>query len=302
MKVATGKQQAEKPPETPPPGRKPSAVKTLAWTIQTKEKSLAAVATRYLSADRLVKLAQVAVARTPKLAECSALSVVDSLMTCARLGLEPNEPGGVWLVPYKLKSGMVCQAIVDYRGLLDVARRSGEIAAVHADVRCQQDEWEYAIDTTAPVLVRLKHSPAEGERGEPLGAYAVARLRQGECQAVYLSAEQIGAFRARSRGSDSDTSPWHTDEGSMWKKSACRRLVNLLPRTPELQALREQLTREDQIEAERTVIALPEAAKQIDLSGGEEGTQAEPELIGAAVPADGGLSADEIFGRASNEG
>jgi len=282
----------KKPDENAKTERRPSAVKTLAWTIESKQKSLALVATRYLPADRLVKLAQAAITRTPKLAECTALSVVDSLMTCARLGLEPNEAGGVWLIPYKnKKSGtLTCQTIVDYRGLLDVARRSGEIAAIHAAVRYQNDDWEYAIDTTSPVLVRLRHTPAEGERGEAIGAYAVARLRHGECQATYLSADQIGAFRAKSARAEYEDSPWNTDEASMWIKTACRRLVNLLPRSPELQALREQLTREDQIEAERPVLALPEQAKQVDLSDEAGGSQPEP---GDETQA-GELSADEI--------
>lgn len=258
---------------------KKSPVQVLAFTIAQKQSSFASIQTRYLPAERLVKLAQVMVAKTPKLAECSTLSVIDSLMTCARLGLEPNEPGGVWFVPYKVQNRMVCQSIVDYRGLLDVARRSGEIAAVHADLRYDNDAWEFAIDSTAPVLVKLRHVPAEGERGNVLGAYGVAKLRNGECHAVYLTAKQIEGFRSRSRGADSEYSPWTKDWDAMAKKTACRRLVNLLPMTPEVQALREVLAREDAAPPQ-PLIVLP--------SPGAEVAEAE-------------LSADEIFDKDRQE-
>ncbi len=276
-------------PQTPTPTpetalAKKTPVQVLSFTIQQKLASFAAIQTRYLTAERLVKLAQVMVARTPKLAECSTLSVIDALMTCARLGLEPSEPGGVWLVPYKIKDRMVCQSIVDYRGLLDVARRSGDIVAAHADLRCEADNWEFAIDTTAPVLVKLRHVPAEGERGAVIGAYAIAKLRNGECHAVYLTVEQIEKFRARSRGAESEYSPWVRDWDAMAKKTACRRVVNLLPRTPETQALREVLTREDTAPegAPLPIIDLPAAGQEISLESDE--------------PKPAQLSAAEIFG------
>lgn len=242
-------QQQQKPTEAKLAKRSP--VQTLAFAIAQKQASFAAVATKYLTAERLVKLAQIAIAKTPALAECSVLSVVNALTVCSRLGLEPNEPGGVWLVPFREKDqkAKVCTPIVDYRGLIDVARRSGEIAAVHADLRCEADGWEYWIDTLSPVLVHLRHVPAEGdpgkERGRILGAYMIARLTNGQCQAVYLPTAKIEEYRGRSRAGRSDYSPWTTDWNAMAIKTACRRGVNFLPRSPELQALREALSDED---------------------------------------------------------
>ena len=276
---------AEATPELTTAIVKKSPVQVLAFTIAQKQSSFASIQTRYLPAERLVKLAQVMVAKTPKLAECSMLSVIDSLMTCARLGLEPSEPGGVWLVPYKVSGRMICQSIIDYRGLLDVARRSGEIAAVHADLRYAADAWEFAIDTASPVLVKLRHVPSEGERGNVLGAYAIAKLKNGECHAIYLTKEQIEGFRKRSRGADSEYSPWVKDWDAMAKKTACRRLVNLLPRTPEVQVLREVLAREDAAPegSPQPLVVLPEPSQEVVAS--------EPE---PPKPADE-LSAADIF-------
>jgi recombination protein RecT len=225
---------------------KKSALQTLGLAIQTKAASFHQVSTKYLPADRLVKLAQLTISRTPLLAQCSTVSVIESLMVCARLGLEPNEAGGVWLVPFKTKERYVCTPIVDYRGALDVARRNTSIHAVHADIRYEADQWTFAIDTTSPTLLRLTHVPAEGERGNVLGAYFVAKLAHHECQAVYLTLEQIEKSRAASKGADSDYSPWKRDWEAMAKKTAIKRGVNLLPRTPDVQMLREALAQEDQ--------------------------------------------------------
>lgn len=253
-------------PVSSPRTKTTSPVKTLSLAIEQRRASFASVQTRYLPADRLVKLGQVVATRVPRLAECSLASVLDALMTCARLGLEPHEPGGVWLVPYRIRDRYVCQAIVDYRGLIDVARRSGEIAAIHADERRAADGWEYAVDTTAPTLIRLRHVPAEGDRGPLVGAYAIAKLRNGECQAVYLTADDLAAIRARSPSAQAEGSPWVTDPAAMHKKSALRRLVNLLPRTPDLQVLREELVKEEVREMKPGTpepLVLPEPAQEL---------------------------------------
>ena len=238
------------PQPTAVPKKPAGPVQTLALAIATRQSSFAQVATKYLPADRLVKLAQLVISRNPKLAECSTLSVLDALMTCARLGLEPNEPGGVWMVPYRVKGKMICQAITDYRGMLDLARRSREIAAVHSAVRFEADLWDFGIDTGAPTLVKLRHTPAEGDRGEPIGAYFVARLTNGQCQAVYLTREKIETAKSRSMGADSEFSPWQRDPEAMWCKTAVRRGINLLPRTADMQELREAMAREDRQEIE----------------------------------------------------
>ncbi len=239
---------------------RPALAKQLSALIAEKQPSFAQVATKYLTAERLVKLGQLAIARQPDLAKCTVASVLDCLMDCSRLGLEPHQPGGVWLVPFRTDGALVCTKIIDYRGMVDVARRSGELAALHAGLRCERDFWEYWIDASAPSLIHLVHRPAEGDvdgglsgeadpesaegRGRIVGAYAVAKLRNGQCHAEYLTLGQINQYRARSRAAKSEKSPWNTDTNAMRVKTVVRRLVNLLPKTPQVQLLREQLATE----------------------------------------------------------
>lgn len=227
------------------PGQQESKnpIMRLSKAIADRRDSFAAVATKYLDADRLIKLAHACLTKTPALADCTLVSILDSLIVCARLGLEPNERGGVWLVPY----GAVCTPIIDYRGALDVCRRSGAIAAVHCDIRCEKDHWKYMVDTNSPNMVTLEHAPADGDRGKFLGAFFVMKLTSGQCQATYLSEEEINRFRDRSKAfkSKKGISPWHSDYNAMAKKTVVHRGVNLAPRTPDVQILREELGREE---------------------------------------------------------
>lgn len=229
--------------------QKPPA-KTLEDIIKDKAPSFADVATKYMSPERLVKLAQVMVSRTPDLRKCNPLSVVAELITCSRLGLEPGVEGGRWLLPFRQGKGEDARyevvGVTDYRGLIDIARRSGEVIAIHADLRRTNDLWEFWIDAGGPTLVHLLHRRAEGERGDILGAYAVVKLRTREVQAVSLTLDEINATKARSKSAKSDYSPWNTDWASMACKTAIRRLYNLLPKTPEITAVREVLAEEDE--------------------------------------------------------
>lgn len=228
----------------------PAAQKPLEVVIAEKASSFAEVATKYLSAERLVKLAQVMPTKMPDLRRVPPLEVVAALIDCARLGLEPNVEGGRWLLPFKRNTDSGTRweivAVTDYRGLIDVARRSGEVLSIHADVRRENDPWEFWIGSDGPTLVHLRHQRApDGERGEVLGAYAIVRLRNGEVQAEYVPLDKINDAKARSRGADSKFSPWQRDFEAMAKKTAIRRLYNLLPKTPEIQTAREVLADEE---------------------------------------------------------
>lgn len=243
------------PAEKPQSSKRPNPQMRLSDTILSRRDAFAAVATKYLPAERLVKLAQLAVSKNPDLVECTTLSVLECLMMCARLGLEPGEPGGIWLVKFKT----ICTAIIDYRGMIDVARRSGEVVAVAADIRKANDVFHWEIDTTAATMLSIKHKHADGDRGAMVGAYFLARLKSGEYQGAYLSKDEVDTFRKRSKADAKGFSPWQTDYEAMAMKTACRRGVNLLPKTPELQQLLSELKQEDD-QFDRILDDLPETS------------------------------------------
>lgn len=219
-------------------------VNTLATAITARKGSFATAAAKHFNVDRMIKLAQASLSRTPKLAECTQESVLVTLMRCAELGLEPNSPlGGMHLVPYlNRKAGkMECQGIIDYRGLVDLARRSGELVSIFAEPRYEKDKWKRTLGTTP----KIEHEPADDEeRGQLLGFYAVGVLKSGEVQFTYMTLADVNAIKARSRASESG--PWQTDFVEMGKKTVLRRLAKLLPMSS---AAKDQIAIEDAIEA-----------------------------------------------------
>jgi len=144
-----------------------AVVDNMANQISRMKGAMEQVLPKHMTADRMVRVAIMAVRTTPHLAECSSASVISCFMACSMLGLEPNSPlHQAYLIPYwstKL-NGYECQLIVDYRGKLDLARRSGEIASIQAHAVYQGDVFEYELGLTPT----LKHKPSDkADRVQP---------------------------------------------------------------------------------------------------------------------------------------
>ena len=88
------------------------------------EKALPSV----ITPERFTRIALTAYSRNEKLQECTAESFLGSMMQAAQLGVEPNTPlGQAYLIPYRNKGVMEVQFQLGYRGMIDLAYRSGEV-------------------------------------------------------------------------------------------------------------------------------------------------------------------------------
>jgi recombination protein RecT len=192
---------------------------------------------KHMTVDRLLRVAMTAIRTNPKLMECTQESLLACIMGCAQLGLEP-EPflGQAYLVPYKrsIKVGnqwrtqMEAQLIPGYRGYITLARRSGDVQSVAAQVVYENDRFmvRYGLNED------LEHVPAEGDRGEIRGAYVVFRYKDGSHSFDYMTRADIDKIRDRSKAKDSG--PWVTDYAEMAKKTVIRRHVKLAPLSVEM--------------------------------------------------------------------
>ena len=109
-----------------------SNVKELLWNEAAKAQ-LQQVAAGHMKPERMMRLMANAMRTTPKLAECDPMSLLGGLMTCAGLGLEPNTiMGHAYLIPFKNNRKKITEVhlIVGYKGLIDLARRSGHISSI----------------------------------------------------------------------------------------------------------------------------------------------------------------------------
>lgn len=175
----------------------------------------------HLKAERFLRVAVGALTRNPKLAECTQPSFLRCLLDLSALGLEPDGRRA-HLIPY----GKDCTLIVDYKGLAELAMRSGVISNIHADVVCENDVFEYDMGEIK------KHSiDFRKQRGNVYAVYAVVTFKDGTRKTEVLSRDEVEAVRKRSRAGGS--SPWVTDWNEMAKKTAFRRLSKWLPLSPE---------------------------------------------------------------------
>ena len=222
-----------------------AVVDNMANQISRMKGAMEQVLPKHMTADRMVRVAIMAVRTTPHLAECSSASVISCFMACSMLGLEPNSPlHQAYLIPYwstKL-NGYECQLIVDYRGKLDLARRSGEIASIQAHAVYQGDVFEYELGLTPT----LKHKPSDkADRVQPdklTHCYCVVRLKEAGTDPIFvvLSRAEIELRRMRGASGKKDRAgkpihtPWNTDYEKMAKKTAVHECMTWAPRSAEM--------------------------------------------------------------------
>lgn len=212
----------------------------IAYLLNQKKGELAKMLPKTLSIDRLLKVAQIAATTTPALAKCDVPSLVGAIGQCAQMGLEPNTVlGHAYLVPFntKRKDGNgnerwvnSVQVIIGYKGLIDLARRSGQIVSIAAHEVCENDHFDlvYGLDE------KLEHRPAMGERGGVVGFYAVAKLKDGGHSFEFMSLHQVREIMAATQ-SKGKYGPWMDHFVEMGRKTVIRRLAKYLPLSIEFQ-------------------------------------------------------------------
>lgn len=126
------------------------------------------------------RIALTEIRKVPKLADCDQTSFLGAIMQCAQLGLEPGGAlGHAYLIPFenRRKNITEVQFVVGYRGMLDLARRSGQIVSIEARPVYERDHFHVAFGLEPS----LKHEPNwdAADRGELKFVYAVAKLKDG---------------------------------------------------------------------------------------------------------------------------
>lgn len=214
---------------------------TVAAFFEQNKATIHAVLPQHVTAQRMLKIALGAIRTTPKLQEATSESLFGAVVTCAQLGLEPNTPAGhAYLIPFRnnQKNRTDVQVIIGYRGLIDLARRSGQIVSISAHAVYTNDEfsYEYGLDE------HCKHVPAiDGDRGEITHFYAVAKLVGGGYAFEVMSKAGVEQIRDGSqnwktavRYKKTDKSIWTLHFEEMGRKTLIRRLYKYLPTSIEM--------------------------------------------------------------------
>ena len=202
-------------------------ITTIRGLMETNKAAFVAALPRHMNADRLIRVALTSFNLTPKLLECTPRSLLGAVIQCAQLGLEPGVLGHAYLIPY----GKDVQLVIGYKGLIQLARRSGEISTVTAHEVYSKDKfsYQYGLDP------KLIHIPSEeAQRGDITHFYAVVKLKDGGAQFEVMTRAQVDAHRDRySRAAKQG--PWVTEYPEMGKKTVLRRVLKLSPASIEMQ-------------------------------------------------------------------
>ena len=180
-----------------------------------------------MTPERFTRIALSAVSNTPKLGNCTPQSFLGAMMNAAQLGLEPNTPlGQAYLIPFEnRKKGVTeCQFQIGYKGLIDLAYRSGEVKMIDAQTVYENDEFEYELGMD-PVL---KHKPARTNRGNPIYFYATFKLTNGGQGFQVMSIEDVQEH-AKKYSKTYNNGPWQTNFEEMAKKTVLKKLLKYAP-------------------------------------------------------------------------
>lgn len=156
-------------------------------------------------------------------------SIASAFMKCAELGIEPDGRRA-YLIPYKNN----VQLIIDYKGIAELAMRSGYVANIHADKVCENDEFEYNIGAIEKHRIDFRN-----ERGKAYAYYAIVTFKDGTKKCEVMDKHEIDSIKERSSAWSAwlkfkKECPWNTDYDEMAKKTVFKRLAKWIPQSPEL--------------------------------------------------------------------
>lgn len=204
--------------------KQPKSIRSLVKEMETQ---IAKALPKTITPERFTRIALTALSTTPALNNCTQQSFLGALMSAAQLGLEPNTPlGQAYLIPYynNKKKTYECQFQIGYKGLLDLAYRSGEVTTIQAHTVYKNDKFEYELGMN-PVL---KHIPAMTDRGEPIYFYAIFKLKNGGESFTVCSLEDVKAH-AKRYSKSYESGPWQTNFEEMAKKTVLKKLLKYAP-------------------------------------------------------------------------
>ena len=202
------------------------------------QQAIKSVLPSHLKPERMLRVAHTMIYRVPKLKECTPVSLINAVIDISMKGLEIGSTAHI--IPFKREATV----IYDYKGLIELAHRSGQINSFPFKAVYQNDFFDVMEGTDR----WIKHQPAKSDRGSLIAAYAVANFKHGGFDFEVVYPVDIEAIKKRAPGANYSDSPWNQLdlEWTMWCKTAVRRLAKRIPQSPELQSA---VQLEDRVEA-----------------------------------------------------
>lgn len=204
-----------------------SGKKTITAYIKAMDGEIKKALPSVMTPERFTRIVLSAISSNPKLAETTPQSFLGAMMQSAQLGLEVNTVlGQAYILPYNNKGVMEAQFQLGYKGLIDLAYRSGEVESIQAQIVYANDHFkvQYGLEP------RLEHIPADSDRGEPVKVYAIFRTKSGGYGFEVMSMDDVRTHASKySKAYGSAYFPWKTNFEEMAKKTVLKRVLKYAP-------------------------------------------------------------------------
>jgi recombination protein RecT len=201
--------------------------KTMQQYVKAMEGEIKKALPSVITPERFTRMVLSAMSTNPKLSSCTPGSFLGAMMSAAQLGLEPNTPlGQAYILPYMNKGTLEAQFQIGYKGLIDLAYRSGEVELVQAHIVYSNDtfECEFGLEP------KLVHKPADSDRGDPVKVYAMFKTKSGGYGFDVMSMDDVKKHAEKySQAYKSNYSPWKTSYEEMAKKTCLKRVLKYAP-------------------------------------------------------------------------
>ena len=211
-----------------------AAPKTIKDYVQIMMPEIKKALPSTITPERFTRIVLSAISNNKDLQACTPQSFLASMMNSAQLGLEPNTPlGQAYLIPYKNHGTLEAQFQIGYKGLIDLAYRSGQVKTIYAEAVYENDEFEYELGLNP----KLVHKPAIKDRGDVIYYYAVFKLTNGGEGFTVMSKDDIERHKNRfSKAANAGFSPWSTNYDEMAKKTVIKKVLKYAPLSTDIQS------------------------------------------------------------------
>ena len=199
--------------------------KTMQDYVKAMEGEIKKALPSVITPERFTRMVLSAISTTPKLAECTPQSFLGAMMTAAQLGVEPNTAlGQAYIIPFKNHGIMEASFQLGYKGLIDLAYRSGEVSIIQAQTVFENDEFTYELGLDP----KLKHVPASKDRGAAVAYYAIFKTKDGGYGFEVMSMDDV-RDHAKKYSKTFGNGPWQTNFDEMAKKTVLKRVLKYAP-------------------------------------------------------------------------
>lgn len=228
-------------------------------TLEQRKPEIQKMLAEWITPERFFAMAM-QMTRNPKIAECSADSLVNCVMQAAQAGLELGEQRGhVYVIPYD----RIAQLQIGWRGLVFLKLRAGAIISLDTDVVFESDVFEVTRSSEADSFKHVPNYKDDRSEKAAYAAYARAKLPAGETQYEVLGKDRIGRHRKHSKQPNSLMWTTFWEEG--WRKCPVRVLDKRLPEGVNSEAI-ERYHRALEIESHNWKAGAEEAIQVVSVA------------------------------------